>query len=104
MPEIDWEFELQKAQGLAESKSHTDVIDLKYRGGRLRRLRYETDAGKVIDYLVPKELYRDGFVRLVIDGVPIELTVLLDERVKIFFPVGMHPHARKGEIDDNSSK
>ena len=92
---IDWEFELEKAQGIADSKEFTEVLDLRHTGGKLARFHYRSPSGLELFYDVPEELEKDGFCRMDIDGLPIELTKLPGDRLELFFPVGMHDHAKK---------
>jgi hypothetical protein len=91
---IDWQFELEYAQGTADSKEVREIIDLSERG-ILHRLAYTAPDGEDRNYLVPSSLYGiEGFARLIIDGIPVELTLLLDNRVEVYWPVGVHEHSK----------
>mgnify|MGYP003137424587 FL=1 len=89
---IDWEFELEKAQGLASSKEIYEVINLR-EDGILHKLAYKTKLGVDIKYLIPESLYKEGFARMEIDGLPLEISMLPDNSVELFWPVGMHEHS-----------
>ena len=89
--DIDWEFELEKAHGVATSKEVREVITLR-EDGILQRFSYETALGVLQVYLIPKSLNEEGFARMEVDGLPIELTALTGNRIEIFWPLGMHEH------------
>jgi len=89
---IDWQFELEKAHEIAESKEIREIVELR-EGDILQSLAYVTVEGENLSYGVPASLYgENGFARMIIDGLPVELTLLLDNRVEMCWPVGMHDH------------
>lgn len=94
---IDWDFELEKAHGVADAKSTTTIIDLHDGQSHLQGFTYKGADGEPQNFYLPAEWYETGFIRIIVDGLPIELTELPGHRVELHFPVGLHEHAKKDE-------
>ncbi len=92
---IDWEFELEKAVGGANSRSHTEVIQLRAGDYTLSFISYIDERGVPSRHKLPDEWHSDGECSIVIGGKPIDLTNLGGGKVELHFPLGMHEHARK---------
>jgi hypothetical protein len=97
---IDWEFELEIAQDLVNSKETYEIVTLS-EGSSLHKFSYTTALGALQIYTIPECLYEEGFARMEIDGLPVELTTLPGNQIEIFWPVGMHAHANKYQEGGN---
>ena len=91
---IDWEFELEKAHGAAVAREVREIVTLR-KYGLLHQFSYQTAKGEDQTYIIPKSLYDEGFARMEVDGLPLELTTLPGNKIEIFWPLGMHEHAVK---------
>tara|TARA_R110000744_G_scaffold284830_4_gene396308 strand:+ start:4006 stop:4416 length:411 start_codon:yes stop_codon:yes gene_type:complete len=90
---IDWEFELEIAQSKVSSLIEIDVVELS-EGAKLDRFAYTGEDGVASTQKIPDSFHDDGFVEMIIDGLPLELTMLPGNKIEICWPVGMHDHAK----------
>ena len=90
---IDWEFELEIAQSKVSSLIEIDVVELT-EDAKLDRFAYTDKDGVASTLKIPDSFHNDGFVEMIIDGLPLELTMLPGNKIEICWPVGMHNHAK----------